>query len=127
MGGDAEFLRRQVVVRGAPRAAVASRRGAQRCVAPAHAEELRFGELELGVKMRMVFPMRLVPWACDEQGHPNRWESVQKPWEPVVLVRTGSSRFQTGLNSKFEFELKMKKSHKILKNTSRYVKSNGFN
>jgi hypothetical protein len=44
----------------------------------------------------------------------------------VGTGRTGSGRFPTGPNSKFEFEFKkMKKSHKILKNTSRCVQSNG--
>jgi hypothetical protein len=42
--------------------------------------------------------------------------------ETVGTSRTGPDRFPTGPNSKFEFEFKnMKKSHKILKNTSRCV------
>jgi hypothetical protein len=43
-----------------------------------------------------------------DQGSPNLWERVRKPWEPVLPVRTGSGsdRFPTGPNSKFEFEFK---------------------
>jgi hypothetical protein len=49
--------------------------------------------------------------------------------ETVGTGPTGPGRFRfrpAGPNSKFEFKLrKMKKSHKILKNTSRCVESNG--
>ena len=57
---------------------------------------------------------------------------LQKWWEPVrllvKLVRPGSGlgRYQTGPNSKFEFEFKkMKKFQKISKNTSKCDESNG--
>jgi hypothetical protein len=48
--------------------------------------------------------------------------------ETVGTGPTGPDRFRfpTGPNSNFEFKFKkMKKSHKILKNTSRCVESNG--
>jgi hypothetical protein len=58
-------------------------------------------------------------------------ELVGTGLETVGSGPTGLDRFRirplpTGPNSKFEFEFKkMKKSHKILKNTSRCVESNG--
>jgi hypothetical protein len=58
---------------------------------------------------------------------PRAWftEPVGTGPDTVGTGRTGSGRFPTGPNLKFEFELKNKKSHKILKNTSRCVQSYG--
>jgi hypothetical protein len=48
------------------------------------------------------------------------------PIRHFSCLQHGSGRFPTGPNSKFGFKFKkMKKSHKILKNTSRCVESNG--
>jgi hypothetical protein len=48
------------------------------------------------------------------------------PIRHFSCLQHGSGRFPTGPNSKFGFKFKkMKKSHKILKNTSRCVGSNG--
>ena len=66
----------------------------------------------------------------EEQGSPNRWESVWFNRLPVNPVRhdSGLDRYQTGPNSKFKFKFKkMKNSQKIPKNTSRCDESNGVN
>jgi len=54
--------------------------------------------------------------ACDSQGSQNRWEPVQFDRLPVKPVWAGSGlgRYQTGSNSKFEFEFK--KNEKFSKN-----------
>jgi hypothetical protein len=64
---------------------------------------------------------------CQERGSARVYRTGGNRSGPVpVPAGSGYARFPTGPNSKFEFKFKkMKKSHKILKNTSRCVESNG--
>ena len=80
------------------------------------------------VRTSLYAPSMKSEFSSQAQGLQNRWEPIRFDWLAVKPVRPGSglSWYQTGPNSKFEFEFKKWKiPQKIPKNTLRCDESSG--